>query len=622
METRSSKELARTAQMKRKDHIQLKQGRKRARTDGTERTARDEPTPISNLDLKNTVTLNLVKPKCMCQHCQGPKGICKNIHNEARRTESNIQLLQLKESSVINSTMICNQMMKAIQSKELARTARMKRKEQNALKRSRKGTIINKNEIRKDGISSASKIWNFGGPTCMCPHCHALMWHGEKIQSTRSKQPSFSRQRKNQPSFGLCCKQGKVALPPLKEPPHFLSSLLARDGGTSENYQQNIRSYNSMFAFTSMGGAVDRKINKGRGPYVFRLNGQNYHHIGTLLPKSSNKPRFQQLYIYDTENEIKNRIEASRSGTRNASLDEKTIAGLLTMLDENNTLAQTFRMARERFKEDDYHNYTLRLLDNRDQDGRQNNMPSTSEVAMLIVKDPTEKSYGRDIVLEYKDMRPKRISETHPKFMAMQYPLLFPYGEDGYRLGIKYSGKDGVRYDKKRVTMREYYAYRLQQRQDQSMLPLACGNLSMQFMVDAYTCIEQCRLSWIRQNQGILRTELYGGLQDALRTGDTRTEKLGRRIVLPASFTGGPRNKEQNYQDAMAICRWAGHPDLFVTFTCNPKWPEIQCMLDKVGYQKPSERPDILVRVFMIKLKELMSDIKRNQHFGKTKASK
>ena len=72
----------------------------------------------------------------------------------------------------------------------------------------------------------------------------------------------------------------------------------------------------------------------------------------------------------------------------------------------------------------------------------------------------------------------------------------------------------------------------------------------------------------------------------------------------------------------MAICRWAGHPDLFVTFTCNPKWPEIQCMLDKVGYQKPSERPDILVRVFMIKLKELMSDIKRNQHFGKTKASK
>ena len=148
-------------------------------------------------------------------------------------------------------------------------------------------------------------------------------------------------------------------------------------------------------------------------------------------------PRFHQLYIYDTKNEIRNRVEASRSGKRNASLDETIVSGLLSMLDENNTLAQSFRMARDRFKEDDYNNFTLRLLGNRDQDGRQHNMPSMSEVAALIVKDPTQKNYGRDIVLEYKDMKPKRISEIHPKFMAMQYPLLFPYGEDGYRLGIK-----------------------------------------------------------------------------------------------------------------------------------------------------------------------------------------
>ena len=44
-------------------------------------------------------------------------------------------------------------------------------------------------------------------------------------------------------------------------------------------------------------------------------------------------------------------------------------------------------------------------------------------------------------------------------------------------------------------------------------------------------------------------------------------------------------------------------------------------MLDEAGNQKPAERPDIVVRVFMIKLKELMFDIKSKQHFGKTKAS-
>ena len=70
----------------------------------------------------------------------------------------------------------------------------------------------------------------------------------------------------------------------------------------------------------------------------------------------------------------------------------------------------------------------------------------------------------------------------------------------------------------------------------------------------------------------------------------------------------------------MAICRWAGYPDLFVTFTCNAAWPEIQYMLQEVG-QTASERPDIVCRVFHIKLKEFMRDIKEREYFGKTLAS-
>ena len=31
----------------------------------------------------------------------------------------------------------------------------------------------------------------------------------------------------------------------------------------------------------------------------------------------------------------------------------------------------------------------------------------------------------------------------------------------------------------------------------------------------------------------------------------------------------------QKFQDAMAIVRTYGRPDLFVTFTCNPTWREI-----------------------------------------------
>lgn len=67
-----------------------------------------------------------------------------------------------------------------------------------------------------------------------------------------------------------------------------------------------------MFAFTSMGGKVDTSINKGRGPPVFRLLGQNYHMIGSLLPLDDIRPKFQQLYIFDTVNENANRIAAFR----------------------------------------------------------------------------------------------------------------------------------------------------------------------------------------------------------------------------------------------------------------------------------------------------------------------
>jgi hypothetical protein len=61
---------------------------------------------------------------------------------------------------------------------------------------------------------------------------------------------------------------------------------------------------------------------------------------------------------------------------------------------------------------------------------------------------------------------------------------------------------------------------------------------------------------------------------------------------------------QQNLQDAMTIHRWIGYPNIFVTFICNAKWLEIQYMLYEVkDKKKPASRADVIVRVFMIKLK-------------------
>ena len=71
----------------------------------------------------------------------------------------------------------------------------------------------------------------------------------------------------------------------------------------------------------------------------------------------------------------------------------------------------------------------------------------------------------------------------------------------------------------------------------------------------------------------------------------------------------------QNYLDAMSLCKWFGYPDFFITFTCNPKWPEVKRFLQNTSLN-PEDRPDILCRLFKIKLDALIKDIRESKIFG------
>lgn len=112
------------------------------------------------------------------------------------------------------------------------------------------------------------------------------------------------------------------------------------------------------------------------------------------------------------------------------------------------------------------------------------------------------------------------------------------------------------------------------------------------------------------------RADLYKGLSDAVTAGEVDTSVVGRKFILPSSFTGGPRNIIQHYQDAMAICQVKGAPNLFIIFTCNPNWIEIRSELATFGEQRPEDRPDIVARVFHIKFKHLQSDLTKKNIFG------
>ena len=65
-----------------------------------------------------------------------------------------------------------------------------------------------------------------------------------------------------------------------------------------------------------MGGRIDNSVNDGRNPYIFRINDINHYKIGFWLPQSGLHPAFAQFYIYDTSNEVSNRLTALRASGR------------------------------------------------------------------------------------------------------------------------------------------------------------------------------------------------------------------------------------------------------------------------------------------------------------------
>ncbi|XP_009341227.2 uncharacterized protein LOC103933281 [Pyrus x bretschneideri] len=364
-------------------------------------------------------------------------------------------------------------------------------------------------------------------------------------------------------------------------------ALFSDQTNEGRHFRQNIRAYNHAFAFTSMGVHVDERINiGGRGIYTFRAQGALYHKIGGLLPNEGNRPRFLQAYIYDTKHEVENRMCESKV------LDRRVVEKIQQMLNNHNPFVHTLRSLGQC---QDLPNCKL-ILKEQPIDRRQYSLPSTSQVAASIIDgDNATIANGRDIVVETISGRLSHVRDYVGFYDPLQYPLLLPYSTYGWDVN---SHDDGGR----AITCCDYYAYMLQIRHNGSSLLLRGGRLLQQYAVDNYIKIESQKLRWLRSNQATVRADLYKGLEDSLNAGS-----IGRRIILPSSFVGSPRDMYQRYQDAMTLVQRFGKPDLFITMTCNPSWEEIKSEL--LTRQTPQDRPELLTRVFRAKLEQLKEDI-------------
>ncbi|KAM0010388.1 putative DNA helicase [Helianthus debilis subsp. tardiflorus] len=319
------------------------------------------------------------------------------------------------------------------------------------------------------------------------------------------------------------------------------------------------------------------------------------------------------MYIYDTDNEVSNRLN-SFSNEGNSTLSSDTLAVILSILDSCNNLVKLFRTARDLCSSSETPSFGVCLYGS--QSERCYHKPSPGCLGAIIAD--SDAIHSRfDIIIRVRDGIPQRINKLHPSYMALQYPLLFPFGDKGWSPDLMLRTKDGSR---KKLTVNKYYSYLLHDRSSIYTLLLRGGRLFQQFVVDAYVCIEESRLDYVRRNQNALRSEFLQGIHDAIQRGDTEGREVGKRTFLPDSFVGGPRYMYKHYQDALAICRVHGNPQYFVTFTCNVKWPEIQRYLSQFPNLKAQDRPDIIARVFAIKVKSLIKFLRNSQTFGQVVA--
>ena len=55
--------------------------------------------------------------------------------------------------------------------------------------------------------------------------------------------------------------------------------------------------------------------------------------------------------------------------------------------------------------------------------------------------------------------------------------------------------------------------------------------------------------------------------------------QVGMAITVPPRVKGSPAYLRKKYEDTMGMVSELGNPDLFITFTGNRKWPEIEVRL-------------------------------------------
>ena len=259
--------------------------------------------------------------------------------------------------------------------------------------------------------------------------------------------------------------------------------------------------------FMSLRVTEDRKVICRRG-WVFRVQGELCHLIGSLCPEDGRPPSYMQLYIFDT------RLALAQRMNRNDNLCSHTMETLQTMLLNSHPYTNQFKHAFELLEQyPDEADASVRLQVMPGHNQRCYNLPTSDEIVVILLGDGTAPDRW-DIILRHRSDNQSLtwIDNSHPAYSPLHYVLLFPNGDLGWHRDLHHRPVPGSvlkpGWNAPHISQTQYSLFHLHTCTNEYSTIHRSGRLFQQYIVDIWASVDQTRLAFLRFNQGRLHATL------------------------------------------------------------------------------------------------------------------
>ncbi|KAH7703286.1 hypothetical protein AAVH_29542, partial [Aphelenchoides avenae] len=542
---------------------------------------------------------------------------------------------------------------------------------------------INCNAHKGLGLGCAAQSVNHKVPvyTCgefdkRCPHCDALLLASE-VPRDGNQYTKCCGGGKVDTDY---MREKYASLQDMPEPLSRYAEHVPTDP-EAKNFHQNSKFYNSNMAFGSVtSNRLDPRDIPGRGVPPCRINGEMTHRLCDMYPNPERHEyeMWAQHFILDPADSLPKRLEHLRRQRNNpdypsgGAIKPEIVDRLDRMLRAEHPFAAAYKKAHEVYEEaklqaeregKELPHFRLILLGNRDeavdeaalmddQGGRihVHRVPEPREqnIAAIWVSDEGEppRYYGAWLSGRKKGEF-RKLDTLDPNLDPSLYPLLFPRGQQGYKQGIPLKdaaftdqdqaeddddgvverdmqgepGSNSRNYISGRQHDRYVYAHRGSDVREPHWLH-SKGRLAEFYTIDAANRRERHEFDMAQHFQEdrrlISAKEFVQAMENMLQRVHPGA-KLGKMMHCKPTVKGSRAYMQRAFANAMTIFDRKGKPALFVTFTGNPQWPEIQALLN-TSTDTWLNHPQEVVRIFADKAYEFLTDILKRDVLGKVVA--